>query len=126
MNPAIKAFVIKAVILVAVAGGAAKCDTPKQPDKTTSQQPTDEQGQKIKKKIPTGCAGKIKSRTYRPDSNDFVIVYYTDDACRSITAETITFERDLNATCNRGDYFPICLTPSETEPPGMRTPTENP
>lgn len=127
MSPMIKAFLIKASIVVAVAGGAANCDAPKQSNpKPTSQQPTDEHGQKIKKSIPTGCVGKIKSRRYQPDTNDFLITYYTDDACKSVTAETITFEQDLNATCDKGDHFPICLTPSETEPPGMRTPTENP
>lgn len=126
MNPMIKTLAIKAIIIVAIAGTTAKCADVPQPKKTTSQSPTDENGQKIKKPIPTGCVGKIKSRTYRPNSNDFMITYYTDDACRNTTQEVITLEQDLNATCDKGDHFPICLTPSDTEPPGMRTPTENP
>lgn len=123
-----KKFMGEAALVLLIAGGTANAcssDAPL-PKKTTSQSPTDENGQKIKKPIPTGCVGKIKSRRYQPDTNDFLITYYTDDACRSVTAETITFEQDLNATCDKGDHFPICLTPSDTEPPGMRTPTENP
>lgn len=123
-----KKLIGEAILVLLIVGGAANgcsSNTP-QPKKITSQSPTDEQGQKIKKPIPTGCVGEIKSRTYRPDSNDFVITYFTDGACRSVTATTITFEQDLNATCDKGDHFPICLTPSDTEPPGMRTPTENP
>jgi hypothetical protein len=104
--------------------GATSCPsqpTPKPPK--TSQSPTDENGREIEKAIPTGCEGKIVSRVYDKGSKTFAITY-NDDQCKPSQMEIITEEQDLNATCTEGDYFPLCLTPDQTEPPGIRMPTD--
>lgn len=112
---------IRYTITSALAAGLAlatqSCDTPKKPEPKPHLT--------AKKKAPTGCAGEITSRKYNPDSNDFTITYKDAD-CSGTRKATITFEQDLNARCDEGGHYPQCLKWYDTQPPGMREPTENP
>lgn len=118
-----KHLMIEAATITLLAGGAASACDDKPVKPKTSQSPTDENGREIEQPIPTGCKGKIVSRVYDKQSKTFAITY-NDDQCKPSGMEIITEEQDLNATCNEGDYFPICLTPDQTEPPGIRMPTD--
>lgn len=95
------------------------------PTQRPSAEYTDENGMPIETPIPTGCKGKIISRTYDENSETFAIVY-NDNKCQPSGLGIITFEEDLNMTCNPGDYWPICREPHLTEPPGIRLPTGDP
>jgi len=112
-----RTIIISAVLAIPLIVGAS-CNEAPQPTKQPTPHLT------AKKKAPTGCAGKITLRRYNPDSNDFTIKYKSTD-CSGTNEETITFEQDLNARCDEGDFFPQCLKWYETHAPGMRTPTEN-
>lgn len=118
-----KHLLIEGATIVLLLGGTANsCGNAKTPEpKPVVTKPDGS----TKKPAPTGCAGKITLRRYNPDSNDFTIKYRNDD-CSGTNEETITFEQDLNARCDQGDYFPQCLKWYETHDPGMRQPTESP
>jgi len=112
-----------AILSVALALTANACDEKTEPKPVPSKSPTDENGMEIEQPIPTGCKGKIVSRVHDPKSKTFAITY-NDVKCQPSGLGIITEEQDLNMTCTEGDYWPICQTPDQTEPPGIRMPTE--
>lgn len=101
--------------------GCGSTPPPPKPTKTAS--PTDENGREIEVPIPTGCKGKITNRMIDSDGSG-TITYYTDAKCSKTRDAKITMEQDLNSTCEPDDYYPLCLTPDKTEPPGIRLPTD--
>jgi hypothetical protein len=119
-----KKLMLESATVALIVGVTAACPSTPEPKKTVypSKSPTDENGREIKQPIPTGCKGKIVSRRYDEQSHTFAITY-NDERCDPSRLEIISEEQDLNATCHEGDYFPICLTPDQTEPPGIRQPT---
>lgn len=114
--------IVALALSFALAFAAEGCDTqPPKPKPTAS--PTDENGMEIEVPIPTGCKGKIVSRTHDPRTKTFAIVY-NDAKCQPSGLGIITEEQDLNMTCEPGDYWPLCQTPDKTNPPGIRMPTD--
>jgi len=120
------AFALRITALVMTFGlpfVAAEACGGKSPKPVPTKSPTDEDGREIEQPIPTGCKGKIISRIHDPNSKTFAITY-NDAKCRPSGLGIITEEEDLNMTCTEGDYYPICRTPDQTEPPGIRMPTD--
>lgn len=124
MSKIFRHLLIDASIGLLVFGGTATACSEKAPPEPVKTQHTDERGMPIEKPIPTGCKGKITSRLHDEASGTFAITYYTDAKCSATSVAIISEEDDLNMTCFEGDYWDQCTRPDETEPPGIRQPTE--